>query len=219
MVTVIEAIRNRRSIRNYKPDPVPDDVILQLLDCARLAPSSHNCQVSRFVVIKDAAFKKELRQYACNLPFVESAPCVIACCADLTVFMKEADRKRVEQLQAIGATAEINDSLDDIVARLQAIGGGGDDLFRFRPTAELNTFIAIEHIVLAAVAFGLGTCWIRMIEDEKLHSLLKLPDTTVVVALLSLGYPAQDPPQRPRQPLEKFILTPVPEACSLKPSD
>ena len=215
MVTVIEAIRSRRSIRKYKPDPVPDDVILQLLDCARLAPSSHNCQLSRFVVVKDAGIKKKLREYSHKLFFVESAPCIIICCADLTVFTEKADRYRIEQLEAIGATEGIGE-VNDIVARLQATGGGGDDLFRFRSTAELNTVIAIEHIVLAAVAFGLGTCWIRMIEAEKIHSLLNLPDTTIVVALLSLGYPAQDPPQRPRLPLENFIITPIPEACSLK---
>jgi nitroreductase len=217
MITVIDAIRNRRSIRKYKPDPVPDDIILQLLDCARLAPSSHNCQVSRFVVIKDADFKKKLREYAYRLPFVESAPCIIICCADLTVFAEKTDRRRVRELEAIGATEDIG-KVGELVARLQAVGGGGDDIFRFSTTAELNTFIAIEHIVLAAMAFGLGTCWIRLIEAEKIHSLLNLPDTTIVVALLSLGFPDQDPPQRPRLPLENFIITPIPEACSLKTS-
>ena len=52
MVAVIDAIKNRRSIRQYKPDPAPDDIISQLLDCARLAPSASNRQPWRFVVLK-----------------------------------------------------------------------------------------------------------------------------------------------------------------------
>ena len=59
--------------------------------------------------------------------------------------------------------------------------------------------------MLAALASGLGTCWIHLFDPEKLHQLLRLPDTVAVVTLLALGYPAENPPPRPRLPLESII--------------
>lgn len=215
MVTVIEAIKNRRSIRKYKPDPVPDDIILQLLDCARLAPSAHNWQPRRFIVIKDAGIKKKLREYAYGLHFVESAPCIIACCADLNAFGARVSRRRMKELLVAGALDDIGEVSPTSLDWLQG-AGGDEDLYKYRGQAAFDSAIATEHIVLAALAFGLGTCWMHMFEPEKVHSLLNLSETTIVVSLLALGYPAQEPPPRPRIPLEEIILTSIPEACSLK---
>ena len=215
MITVVEAIKNRRSIRKYKPEPVPDDVILQLLDCARLAPSAHNWQPRRFVVIKDASIKKTLREYAYGLDFVESAPCTIACCADLNAFGARVSRRRMKEMLIAGVLDDIGEVSLTTPDWLQG-AGRDEDLYQYRGQAAFDSAIATEHIVLAAMAFGLGTCWVHMFEVEKVHRLLKLPATTMVVSLLSLGYPAQDPPQRPRLPLEDIILIPIPEACSLK---
>ena len=215
MLTVIEAIKNRRSIRKYEPDPVPDDIILQLLDCARLAPSAHNWQPRRFVVIKDAAIKKKLREYAYGLNFVELAPCIIVCCADLNAFGARVSRRRMKELLVAGALDDIGEVSITTPDWIQG-AGTDEDLCQYRGQAAFDSAIATEHIVLAALAFGLGTCWMHLFEPEKVHRLLNLPDTTIVVSLLSLGYPAQDPPQRPRLPLEDIILAPIPEACSFR---
>ncbi len=79
---VMEAIRTRRSIRAYKPDPVPEDVLLQVLEAARLAPSAGNRQPWLFVVVRDVAVKERLRQ-AYGAEWFFAAPVVIcACCSD-----------------------------------------------------------------------------------------------------------------------------------------
>jgi nitroreductase len=214
MLTVIEAIKNRRSIRKYKSDQVPDEVIFQLLECARLAPSAHNSQPWRFVVLKDAGVKKELRKYAYGLQFVESAPCVIACCVDLGVHSVENTHRRLKELLVAGVLDDVGqvtyDSLDNVA------DGDKVQSWRFLESCRFNSAIATENIVLAAMAFGLGTCWIHMFEQERVHELLKLPDNIAVVSLLTVGYPDQDPPPRPRMPLESLILTPIPEALSLR---
>jgi len=185
MVAVIDAIKNRRSIREYRPDPVPDDIISQLLDCARLAPSASNRQPWRFVVLKDPSIKRKLRGCAYGQHFVESAPCMIVCCVDLTVYAPSYD-------------------------------GGDEKLSGYLGECRFNSAIGTEHIVLAALAFGLGTCWIHLFDPEKVHRLLGLPNTVAVVTLLALGYPAENPPPRPRVPLESIILTPIREAWSLE---
>jgi len=212
MLTVIDAIKNRRSIRKYKLAPVPDEVILELLECARLAPSAHNSQPWRFVVLKDETIRKELRQYAYGLQFVESAPCVIVCCVDLGAHSVRTTRRRLKELLVAGVLDDVGEVNYDPLASVAE----GDDahLQRFLESCRFNSAIATEHIVLAALAFGLGTCWIHMFQPGKVHKLLKLPDNIVVVSLLALGYPDQSPPPRPRLPLSDIILTPIPQACS-----
>ncbi len=56
---------------------------------------------------------------------------------------------------------------------------------------RVDTSIALEHIVLAATALGLGTCWIGMFNDKELRNLAKLPPTFEIIALISLGYPRE----------------------------
>lgn len=57
---VIEAIRDRRSIRKYKADKIKDEDILQIIEAARLAPSGSNTQPWKFIIIKDEATKKKI---------------------------------------------------------------------------------------------------------------------------------------------------------------
>lgn len=79
---VIEAIRKRRSIRNFKKDDVSEDILNVLLDCARLAPSAGNCQPWVFFAVKDEGKKRELRIAAGAQPQIEEAPLVIVICAN-----------------------------------------------------------------------------------------------------------------------------------------
>lgn len=80
-MNVFEAIRTRRSIRAYEDKPVADEKLLQVLESARLAPSSANRQEWRFVVVRDPETRMKLMSAAKDQPFVGQAPVVIACCA------------------------------------------------------------------------------------------------------------------------------------------
>ncbi len=81
-MTVEEAIRTRRSVRQYLDKPIEDEKIRDLLEAACLAPSASNRQEGRFVVVTDAGTKKRLVGAAADQSFVGEAACVIACCAD-----------------------------------------------------------------------------------------------------------------------------------------
>jgi nitroreductase len=76
MLTLKEAIEQRRSIRKYKPDPVPEECISALLDAARLAPSGCNAQPWRFKVVTDRETRLKLAQAAYKQSFIASAPLV-----------------------------------------------------------------------------------------------------------------------------------------------
>lgn len=75
-----EVIRTRRSMRSYKPDPVPDDVLRKVLDAARIAPSGSNRQPWKFIVIRDEALKERLVPLAGGQKFIAEAPIVIVAC-------------------------------------------------------------------------------------------------------------------------------------------
>ena len=210
MLSVKEAIETRRSIRHFRPDDVPDELIKQVLEAARLAPSGSNIQPWRFLVIRDKEVKKELRRICLEQRFVEEAPVVIICFGDLELYSKETRRKRRQEFIDSGVTATLSGRF------------AGDPEYRARqeslPTpprqelitsAKANTFIAIEHLVLMATALGLGTCWVGAFEAAAINRLFSLSDNLIPAAVIPVGYAAGEiPPQRPRRSLQEILLKP-----------
>lgn len=74
---IFKAIQTRRSIRGYKSTPISEEKLRKILEAARLAPSAHNAQDWKFVVVKDLDKKKALAQ-AAGQDFIASAPVIIA---------------------------------------------------------------------------------------------------------------------------------------------
>lgn len=162
---VFEAIKTRRSIRTYKPDEIPEEKLKKVLEAARLAPSAHNAQNWKFVVVKDKAKRKEVAQAANNQSFVGEAPVIIA---------------------AIGLDPE----------HIMPCGV---------PAYAVDLGIAVEHMALAAVAEGLGTCWIGAFSQKEIKQVLKIPQNYQVVALMPLGFPADKAGSKTRKNLEEIV--------------
>jgi len=72
-------------------------------------------------------------------------------------------------------------------------------------TYPIDLAIAVEHMVLAAAAEGLGTCWIGAFYEEEVKKVLNVPPQVRVVALLPLGYPDESPAPRPRKEMEEIV--------------
>jgi len=73
------------------------------------------------------------------------------------------------------------------------------------PGYAVDLAIAVDHITLAAVAEGLGTCWIGAFNQERAREILEIPENYKIVALLPLGYPADEGGPKMRKPLEEII--------------
>lgn len=204
MLTVMEAIAQRRSVRNFKPDRLPPEVLKQLVEAARLAPSGSNIQPWRFLVVTDSREKKQLRALAANQRFIEEAPAVFICCADLDVYLPGTTRRKGQEVTLNGyvpetdvyARSSVPDPAQDIRVRIQA--------------AVLNVAIAVEHIVLAAASQGLGSCWVGALDGKGIRNMFRLPRNILVIALLPVGVPARVPPPRPRLEQEEILLRPLP---------
>ena len=88
-------------------------------------------------------------------------------------------------------------------ASIAIVGIGDAELSPRRYQTDVT--IALEHIVLEATELGLGTCWIGAFKEDEVKELLKIPDKYRVVALLTIGYPAESPPPRPRKKLKEIV--------------
>lgn len=196
---VSEAINKRRSIRKFKSDTIPEEKIRQLLESARLAPSGTNTQPWRFVVVKDDNTKKKLQEAAHNQRHIRRAPVIIVCCADLKAFREFPER--VDELIESGAFTE---RTRDVFVPYLKKGMASVKKEELIIAAAANVSIAVEHIVLQAVEIGLGTCWVRWYDDNKIKEILGIPDFVEVMALLPVGVPDENPEQRPRLSINKI---------------
>lgn len=201
MLTTREAMEKRRSIRKFKPAPIADDILKSLLESARLAPSGCNAQPWRFKIIKDGATKMKLARAAHDQSFIADAPVVLVCCADIRGYLEGT----VSSIQDLERTGVIEEQVaETILKRTEAMAAM--PVSQLAPRIAFNVAIAVEHIVLRALDFGLGSCWIRLFDEQAIRDIFGWDDNIHVVNLLPVGYPAEEPGPRNRRPLEDILL-------------
>jgi len=174
---LIDIIKRRKSVRKFLTRPVPREDIIKCIEAARLAPSAHNLQPWRFIVIDEGELKRAFSEAVCSgiysrTRFIERAPAVIVILA----------------------------KLDLITSRVaKAVQGTAFYL--------IDLGIAGEHIVLQAQELGLGTCWIGWFNARKAAKFLKVPQGYRVVSMIAMGYPAQGGVKHKQDlPLEEILF-------------
>jgi F420 biosynthesis protein FbiB-like protein len=191
-------IASRRSVRRYRPEPVAGEVVQRLLRAAVSAPSAHNRQPWRFVIITDAAAKEKLaRAMGQRLA------------ADRT---RDGDDAEAIRLDVERSFARITGAP---VVILVALTVGEMDAYpdAARREAEFlmavqSTAMATQNLLLAAHAEGLGACWLcaPLFCPDTVRAALGLAADLHPQGLVTLGYPAQPGRERPRKPLADVML-------------
>lgn len=173
MKDIIEIIKTRRSVRNYKEDPVPDEDIKFLIDCAKYAPSGMNMQPWSFLVIEN----KETMQ-----KFSENGKKAMIPIAEQIV----DNSKNAGSFISFFKTKDTN--LFYNAPLLIIIFGNKKSL-----TADWDCAMAAQNMMLAAHSRGIGSCWIGFalpaLMDEKILLELGAPHGYKAVAPLIFGYP------------------------------
>ncbi len=189
----------RRTVRFYTSDPVPEPLVHALLEAAILAPSAHNAQPTRFVVITSPDRKRQLaermaRQWRRDLERSGTAEGVIQ--VELRFSLRRFSEAPV--LLLVGYTMEEMDRYPDRSRRAAE-----------ETMAVQSASAAIQNLLLAAAAHGLGACWCcaPLFCAGVVRRALGLPRTFVPQALLTIGYPAHTPPTPPRKPLEAVVTS------------
>jgi F420 biosynthesis protein FbiB-like protein len=191
-------LRTRRSIRRFKPDPVPDSIIQDILTTATYAPSAHNRQPWRFCVLKDLSIKTHLAdamaadfqrdlvndgvpqekihtQVKRSKERITSAPVDILLCLDMSEMDSYPDEKRNKA---------------EYIMAVQSVAAAG------------------LQLLLAAHAEGLGgvwACW-PLFAQKTIQKTLKLPETWEPQGMFFLGYPEFVPEIRDRKSVECVSL-------------
>jgi len=175
-------IRGRRSIRRFLPTPVEPEKLRACLEAARLAPSAHNVQPWRFIVVDESALKDRLTTEAFSgifsgSRFAARAPVIL-------VLLTKPDL---------------------VANRL----GGRFQGVRYH---LIDIGIAGEHIVLQAQELGLATCWMGWFNYRKVRKVLGIPRRFKVVAMMPIGYaekrPSREPPRKTLEEIVTFNRTP-----------
>jgi nitroreductase len=74
--------------------------------------------------------------------------------------------------------------------------------------ADIDATIAMDHLILAAAALGLGTCWVAAFDPAVARAILQLPEGIEPLAFTPVGYPADQPASKTRRPIADLIITP-----------
>ena len=176
-ISLFEAIHTQRAIRNFSLDPVPDEVVAKILDAAIRAPSGGNTQRWSFLVIRERETKRRFGEW-----YVSAWSKVIA-------DMDFNDRATQPYWRSM-----LTENMEDIPVLILACLEQVPSAFRAAPiTSGSSIYPAVQNILLAARALGLGTVLttLHTQHEEEVKEYLGIPDNVATAALIPLGYPAQ----------------------------
>jgi nitroreductase len=174
MPDLMNIIKGRRSIRKYQDKAVPEELLNQVLESVRWAPSWANTQCWEIIVVKDQANRERLQEALVNVnpakKAMAQAPVVLAICGKLKSSGYYKDQ----------VTTKFGDWL------------------------MFDLGIATQTLCLTAHDLGLGTVITGLIDHNKVREILGIPEDYEVVALTPLGYPAKDSTAPKRREVSEF---------------
>lgn len=172
---VHRAMRERRDVRNgFRPDPIPHEVLLRVLEAAHTAPSVGHSQPWDFVIIRSAQTRRTMHELATQ---------------QREAYAKSLPKGRAKQFKELKVEA-ILDTPVNIVVTADPTRGGRHTLGRHTQPqmAPYSSALAVENLWLAARAEGLGVGWVSFFDEREMVRELGLPDHLEVVAYLCVGY-------------------------------
>ena len=193
-----DAIKERRSVKNYDPNhELTDDEVNQLLSLAVLSPTSFNMQNWRFVIVKDSEVRKQIRAAAWDQAQITDSSLVLVICADLKAWKDNPGQYWINVPK---------EAQEFLVSAMGPFYEGKDQLQR--DEAMRSCGIAAQTIMLAAKAMGYDSNPMIGFDPEKVAEIIKLPENHVISMLMAIG--KQTKPAMPRGgqlPLNKVIFT------------
>lgn len=193
-----EVLRGRRSVRYYRPEPVPRALVEAVLAAALHAPSPHHSALWRAAVLTRPAARAALAE-AMGTAWRRDLTADGVSEARIAALLARS-RARLEGAPVVVVLCTTEERLDRYPdARRQEAE---------RLMAAQSVGAALQNVMLAAHARGLATCWVcaPLFCPEAVVGCLGLDPALHPQALLTLGYPASAPPPRPRLDLETFIV-------------
>ena len=192
-MTVLEGISSLRSIRKFKPDPIPDDKLRIVLESASKAASGSNTQPWEFVVVRDAKMKARLKE-----PMLRTWLERIAGGSGMSQPMRDVYDEATKMLRNTEKVPVIIYCCVDL-----------DRVGKSEEVRYASIYPAVQNLLLAAHALGLATCLTvhgstPTRGEPEVKKLLGIPEHVKIACLVYLGYPAVKLGRPKRKPVEKF---------------
>lgn len=180
------AINTRRSVREYLPDPVSEEDLMAVLGAANMAPSAMNRQQWEFVVVTGGKIREMGQSFAAVIERFARGRAVTS------------ERGLLDDSH-YRALLDFSRNYGGAPVVIVVLTGKAETPDFYRANIE-SASAAMENLLLAATARGLGTCWTTgpLNDDAGLRRILEIPDSKELVAVTPLGHPARIPPAPPR---------------------
>ena len=176
----IEMIHKHRSIRAYKSDSVPREMLGTIVAAGQRSSTSSNMQLTSVIAVTDPAKRERLAELCGNQEHIRQAPVFLAWCAD---------RARLDRVCAARGYTQAVHTVESFL------------------TAAVDVAIMMQTAALAAESLGLGMCYIGAIRNNprEIIELLNLPKHVFPISGMTLGWPNADPILRPRLPMDTVL--------------
>ncbi|MDR0492762.1 MAG: nitroreductase family protein [Nitrososphaerota archaeon] len=191
-----DVIRQRRSIRRYQSKPVPTEVVQRILEMVSWAPSAHNSQPWRFIVLEDSKVKRDLAEQMADAWATDASK-------DNQLVDAKMHSEQVERFA--GAPVLILASLTMENLR-KFVDVSRQSIERDLAVESLGA--GIQNLLLAAHAIGLGACWYcaPAFCKQLVQKTLKIPKHVEPHAFIILGYPEEQPPAPHRKKITEYCF-------------
>ena len=176
----IEMMYQHASVRNYNPDPVPNEMIETMVAAGQRASTSSNMQMFSVLVTTDEGKRTDLMELCGSQKHILQAPVFLAWCADLS---------RLERICQLQGYDHQSGNMENLILSV------------------VDVAIAMQNAALAAESLGLGFCYIGGIRNNpnEIIKLFDLPKLVFPISGMTLGWPQKAPLTRPRLPLEAVL--------------
>lgn len=180
-MNLYELIMNRRSVRNFKDQLIPDEIINQLIDAANNAPSGGNIQPVSIILIQEKENRTLLSEMVGNQPWVKNAPLSMIFCLDFNRIKRWAELNGTEFM--------------------------GEQALSHFLIAYADLMCAAQSVVLLAESLGLGSVYVGTIQSQmdEARERYAIPDFVLPLMILSLGYPKSIPRTIPKLKPEVIV--------------
>jgi nitroreductase len=194
--SLLELVKQRRTIRKFKPDPVPDDYIDKIIEVARWAPSGFNTQPWEFIVIKNRELKDKLARISAEYREQYGAR------------LESTREPWLKPLKLPGAygpmdwnTAPVFIMLcGDTRAKIGLPMTVRNDPWECQSIFTASLAGAFVYMHLAATSLGLATNWVSALKATLVHRMVKqvlgLPEELEIYDMMAVGYPAMKPREK-----------------------
>lgn len=169
-----------RSIRKFRPAPIPDEVLRECLEAATRASTCGNMQLYSLIVTRDKAMRERLAPCHFNQPMVTEAPCVVTVCADVHRFTQWCEQRGADPAY---------------------------DNFEWFVNAATDALLAAQNFCVQAEIHGLGICYLgtTLYTAADIARILELPKGVIPLTTVVAGYPDEAPGLTDRLPLDAVV--------------